>query len=70
MKLLRETEVCDRTGYSRQSLWRLERAGSFPARLRLGANRVAWLESDIDEWLAERIAERDRRQADRRARND
>ena len=41
-------------------LWRLERNGLFPKRVQLGPNAVAWLESEIDEWINARVAERDR----------
>ncbi len=45
--------------YTRQHIGRLERAGKFPRRVQLGENRVAWLESEIEAWIAERAAERD-----------
>ncbi len=38
---------------------RLEKQGKFPKRVRLGPNRVGWLEHEIDEWIVDRIAERD-----------
>ncbi len=38
---------------------RLEKQGKFPKRVRLGPNRVGWVESEILQWLADRIAERD-----------
>jgi len=44
--------------YSRFHKTRLENAGKFPKRLRFG-QRVFWLESEIDAWIADRIAERD-----------
>lgn len=44
---------------SRVQLWRLERAGKFPKRVRVSPNRIAWLESEIDEYIAERAAERE-----------
>ena len=45
--------------YSRPQLWRLEKAKKFPKRIRLGLNRIAWVESEIDQYLLDRIAERD-----------
>jgi len=45
--------------YSFQHIARLEKAGRFPKRIVLGQNRVAWLLSEIEEWLNERIAKRD-----------
>ncbi|TWA91098.1 helix-turn-helix transcriptional regulator [Bradyrhizobium stylosanthis] len=44
--------------YSKTQLWRLERAGKFPRRVKLSAMRVAWIETEIDEWIAARIAAR------------
>jgi prophage regulatory protein len=38
------------------TLWRLEKAGKFPARRRLGMNSVAWLEEDVNTWIASRPA--------------
>lgn len=44
--------------YSLNHLRRLEAQGSFPKRVRIGANRVAWVREEIDDWLQCRIAER------------
>jgi prophage regulatory protein len=46
-------------GFCRVHLDRLIRAGKFPKPIRLGPNRVAWVETEVDEWLAERISQRD-----------
>jgi prophage regulatory protein len=40
--------------YSRMHVDRLERDGNFPVRLQLSANRVAWVESEIDDWILSR----------------
>ena len=44
--------------YSDMHIWRLERAGKFPRRLRLGPNRVGWSLHEIREWIEERKEER------------
>jgi len=54
VRLLRVAEVSDRTGLSRSTLWRLERASKFPRRRELSAARVAWLSTDIDKWIETR----------------
>ena len=54
MRVIRQDEAIRLTGLSRTSLWRLERAGLFPPRRRIGRQAVGWLASDIDEWLATR----------------
>jgi prophage regulatory protein len=45
--------------YSRDHLRRLCDDGKFPKPIRLSSARIAWLESDVDEWIAQRAAERD-----------
>ena len=45
--------------YSPQHIARLEAAGQFPKRIRLGQNRVVWLLKEIEAWLDARIADRD-----------
>ena len=51
MPILRTADVTRLTGLSRTTLWRLERAGAFPTRVRLGANSVGWVEEEIRQWL-------------------
>jgi prophage regulatory protein len=58
-KLLTKKEVRDRVCYSFAHVDRLEKEGRFPKRVRLGPSRVAWVESEIDDWITDRIAERD-----------
>ena len=48
-------EVDARVPYSRAHLYRLEDQGEFPKRKRIGANRVAWVRSEIERWLADRM---------------
>ena len=38
---------------------RLEAAGQFPKRVRLGACRVAWIAGEVQDWIDERVALRD-----------
>jgi len=41
--------------YSFAHIARLEAAGQFPKRIRLGACRVAWIAEEVDEWIEARI---------------
>jgi len=59
MRILRQRHVCERVGYSPMHIWRLEKAGRFPRRLKLGPNSVGWLAEEIDDWIKARVAERD-----------
>ena len=54
MEMLRIKEVMRRTSLSRMTLWRLERAGKFPARHQLTPNSVAWCEDKVDAWIESR----------------
>jgi prophage regulatory protein len=49
--------------YSRPHLYRLIKDGKFPRPVHLGPNRIAFVEEEIDAWLAARVAERDGRAA-------
>ena len=60
MRMLSKTEVRKRVLYSPAHIDRLEHADQFPKRVRLGTNRVGWIESEIDEWLQERVDQRDK----------
>lgn len=44
--------------YSFQHIARLEKAGQFPTRLVLGANRVAWLCKEVEDWINVRASSR------------
>ena len=59
MRLYDEAECRDVTKYSRVQRWRMERAGLFPKRIRLGQKRIAWVADEVDAWVKQRIAERD-----------
>lgn len=48
-------------GYHPVHIRRLEKSGRFPQRVHLGPGKVGWVATEVDAWLAERIAERDER---------
>lgn len=53
--------VCARTGLSRSEIYRLMAAGRFPKLLKISHKSSAWVSAEIDAWIADRIAERDKR---------
>ena len=59
LKDLRERGIL----YSRVHIGRLVQAGKFPTPIKVGQNRIGWVESEIDEWLNAKIAERDAKEA-------
>ena len=58
-QLIDKRELTRLIKYSPQHIARLEKAGQFPKRIRLGQNRVAWLLSEIEEWIDERLQGRE-----------
>jgi prophage regulatory protein len=56
--LLTIEEVAERTRLSKPTIYKLIRQGDFPRQLRLCANKVAWLEREVGEWVAARAEAR------------
>ncbi|MEX5879608.1 helix-turn-helix transcriptional regulator [Proteus vulgaris] len=54
-KLLRLDEVLDRTGYSKSWTYKLIDKGEFPKQVKIGSRSVAFIESEINEWIEQRI---------------
>ncbi len=52
--ILRTAKLQTYVGLSRTTIWRLEKSGQFPKRVRLGQNSVGWLKGDVDTWLESR----------------
>ena len=52
-ELIVADEIAQRIPYSQNQLRRLEAQGSFPKRVRIGANRVAWVREEVDQWIEE-----------------
>jgi predicted DNA-binding transcriptional regulator AlpA len=59
-RLLFRKDVARKTGIRPHTLEMLIRRGRFPAPVRLG-HRRAWSEPEIEAWLTDRFAERDRK---------
>lgn len=59
MRIIRLKEVIDLTGLARSSVYRYVAQNSFPKPVSLGDRAVGWVESEVREWISERIAERD-----------
>ena len=63
-RLVRQEEVLARTGLSRTSVWRLEKAGTFPKRFKLDPNggphgAVGWAALAIDRHVDSLVQARD-----------
>jgi len=57
-KFLMLPQVREIVPYSASHIWRLERSGQFPQRVRLGGNRVAWLQSEVNSWVESKLTSR------------
>lgn len=53
--LIRLPEVQRRTGYSKAWIYRLMAEQRFPSSIKIGTRAIAFIESEIDEWISERI---------------
>lgn len=59
MKLLRIKDVSALTSLARATIYKYMSEGVFPKQVSLGANCVAWVESEVLEWVEAKIAQRD-----------
>ncbi len=53
-------EVEKATAKPRPTIYRESREGTFPKPIQLGKRRLAWLESDINKWIRQRLQQKAR----------
>jgi prophage regulatory protein len=56
-RVLRLPQVCAAVGFGRSFIYQLQAENRFPKAIKIGARAVGWLEIEVQEWLAERIAQ-------------
>lgn len=56
MRTLRRTQVADRVGVHKQTIWRWVKQGAFPKPFYLNEHKkvAVWDEATIDNWLEKR----------------
>ncbi len=54
--IIKIRQVQARTGVSRSGLYQKVADGNFPKPIKLGARASGWILSEVDAWVAERIA--------------
>lgn len=59
MRILRLKEVIEKTGLARSTIYKYVDAGTFPEPIPLGGRSVGWVDSEVHEWIAVKIEERD-----------
>lgn len=61
-KLLRLSEVVERIGFKKSSIYLWISEGKFPQPLKLGQS-TRWVASEVESWLEKKIAEAPRKAA-------
>ena len=59
MRIIRLKEVINSTGLARSTIYKYIGDGSFPRPVSLGDRCVAWVESEVHDWIRARIEARD-----------
>jgi prophage regulatory protein len=59
MRILRFAQVVERTGLKHSAIYERISRGTFPRQVPLGDKAVGWLESEIDDWIARQVRQRD-----------
>ncbi|WP_084783894.1 AlpA family transcriptional regulator [Marinobacterium aestuarii] len=59
MRIIRLSEVMHNTGLSRSTIYRYVADGSFPKPVPLGGRVVGWVDSEVTDWILERIEMRE-----------
>ena len=57
-RFLRLPAVQEKTGLKRDTIYRKVKSGEFPKPIRIAARASAWLESEVDQFISDRIAVR------------
>ncbi|MGR5118485.1 AlpA family transcriptional regulator [Vibrio astriarenae] len=63
MRLIKLKEVISVTGLSRSSIYKFMDEKRFPQSISLGERSVAWVEEEVQDWIIEKVAERDQQAA-------
>ncbi|HAS6095336.1 TPA: AlpA family phage regulatory protein [Vibrio vulnificus] len=58
MKVIRLKEVMGLTGLSKSSIYRFSNNDDFPKPVSLGARSVGWIESEVTQWLENKVSSR------------
>ena len=55
IRMLRLPQVIDATGLGKTKIYELQGRGDFPMRIKITAHAVAWVEEEVQAWLAQRV---------------
>lgn len=54
--IIRISQAISKTGLSRSTIYTLINRGEFPTRIKLSPRTVGFLESEVNDWIAQRLA--------------
>jgi len=52
--ILTQKQAEEKVGMNRITIWRKEKDGQFPLRVKLTDKKIGWFEDELDEWLESR----------------
>ena len=55
IRFIRRKEVQVKTGLGASAIYAMMKQDKFPKAITLSERRVAWIESEVDQWIVERI---------------
>ncbi|WP_210448043.1 AlpA family transcriptional regulator [Vibrio crassostreae] len=58
MRFLKLKEVMQKTALSRSAIYRKMDEGSFPKSVSLGDRAVAWVDTEVEDWMEACLGER------------
>lgn len=58
VRLILKPEVLDRTKLTNSAMYAAIGSGTFPRQVKISARKSAWLEHEVDQWIAKRVADR------------
>lgn len=58
-RILSVVDVAKITGLSKRTIYSAVAFGDFPQQVQLTARRVGWVESEVEDWIAKRMAARE-----------
>lgn len=58
MRFLKLKEVMEKTALSRSAIYRKMSEDAFPKSVNLGDRAVAWVESEVDDWMERMLLNR------------
>lgn len=57
-RIIRKPELFSKLSLSDATIWRMEKSGKFPRRIKLGGNSVGWFVNEVDDWLSQKADDR------------